>query len=243
MSRRVVLLVAALIVAALGTSLVFVYVSGANDRALAKQQPVQVLVAKKLITAGTTIDIAQSSGSIEQRDMPKSGVVVGALSNVDAIKGQVALTTIYPGQQIVSALFGATAALTTTSDLAIPPGDIAISQQFSDPARVAGFVQPGSHIAIFLTTSAGSGGGDFTRVLLPNALVVAVGPTTITPPANGQQANTEAVPRALLTLALSQVDAQKLVYGAGKGQLYLGLLNDKSKINPGTVTNSGNLFG
>ena len=37
MGRRTLLLVAAFVVAALGTTLVFLYVHGANDRALADQ--------------------------------------------------------------------------------------------------------------------------------------------------------------------------------------------------------------
>lgn len=246
MSRRVALLIAALLVAALGTALVFVYVNSADDRAIEDQSPVSVLVATNQIDPGTTIESAQSTGSIELRDMPKASVVDGAVSSVEPIAGQVALTTIYPGQQLVTALFGATVADQAASDLAIPPGDIAVSMQFSDPARVAGFVQPGSHVAIFLTTSAAPSGAtatnDFIRVLLPNALVIAVGPTTITPPQDPTTANPEALPRALLTLGLSQRDSQKLVYASSKGQLYLGLLNSKSKISKDTVVSINNLF-
>lgn len=247
MSRRVVLLIAALLVAALGTALVFVYVNGADDRALEDKQPVSILVAKNQIASGTTIDDAQSSGSIELRDMPKDSVVSGALSSTEPIAGQVALTTIYPGQQILTTLFGATVADQAASDLAIPPGDIAVSMQFGDPARVAGFVQPGSHVAVFVTTSASTSGGtggsnDFIRVLLPSALVIAVGPTTITPPQDATTANPEALPRALLTLGLSQKDSQKLIYASTKGSLYLGLLNAKSKIDRETVVNINNLF-
>ena len=243
MSRRVALLIAALLVAALGTALVFVYVNNADDRALEDKSPVSILVAKNQIASGTTIENAQASGSLELRDMPKDSVVDGALSSVDPIAGQVALTTIYPGQQILTGLFGATVADQTANDLAIPPGSIAVSMQFSDPARVAGFVQPGAKVAIFLTTAAGaSGGEEVIRVLLPDALVIAVGPTTITPPQDGTAANEEALPRALLTLGLTQRDSQKLIYGSTKGQLYLGLLNDKSKIDRGTVVSVNNLF-
>lgn len=247
MSRRVVLLIAALLVAALGTALVFVYVNGADDRALEDQSPVSILVAKNQISSGTTIDDAQASGSLELRDMPKASVVSGALSAVDPIAGQVALTTIYPGQQILTSLFGATVADKAASDLAIPQGNIAISMQFTDPARVAGFVQPGSRVAVFVTasntTSGTTGGGnDFIRVLLPSALVIAVGPTTITPPQDATTANPEVLPRALLTLGLSQRESQKLIYASTKGTLYLGLLNAKSKIDRGTIVNAGNLF-
>jgi pilus assembly protein CpaB len=240
-SRRVALLIAALLVAALGTALVFVYVNNADDRALEDKSPVSILIAKNTIASGTTIENAQASGSLELRDMPKDSVVAGALSSVDPIAGQVALTTIYPGQQILTGLFGATVADQTANDLAIPPGSIAVSMQFSDPARVAGFVQPGAKVAIFLTTAAG-GGEEVIRVLLPDALVIAVGPTTITPPQDGTAANEEALPRALLTLGLTQRDSQKLIYGSTKGQLYLGLLNDKSKIDKDTIVSVNNLF-
>jgi pilus assembly protein CpaB len=151
------------------------------------------------------------------------------------------MTTIYSGQKILPGLFGAAVADQTANDLAIPPGSIAVSMQFSDPARVAGFVQPGAKVAIFLTTAAG-GGEEVIRVLLPDALVIAVGPTTITPPQDGTAANEEALPRALLTLGLTQRDSQKLIYGSTKGQLYLGLLNDKSKIDKDTIVSVNNLF-
>jgi pilus assembly protein CpaB len=45
MGRRTMLLVAAFVVAALGTTLVFLYVNGVNDRAVADQKQVRVLVA------------------------------------------------------------------------------------------------------------------------------------------------------------------------------------------------------
>ena len=54
MGRRTVLLVVALVVAALGTTMLFLYVNGLNDKAIAKQGSVSVLVAKKLINPGTS---------------------------------------------------------------------------------------------------------------------------------------------------------------------------------------------
>ena len=48
MGRRLALLIAAVLVAALGTALVFAYVKKADDRAIADQQPVSVLVASRV---------------------------------------------------------------------------------------------------------------------------------------------------------------------------------------------------
>jgi pilus assembly protein CpaB len=237
--RRLALLLAAVLVAALGTTLVFAYVKKADDRAIADQRPVTVLIAKATIAAGTRVIDAANSGAFQSKELPQSAVAPGALSSTEPIKDQVALGTIFPGQQLLSGMFGATAA--TTASIAIPPGQIAASFSFGDPQRVAGFVQPGSEIVIFLTSSLDNSVSS-TRVLLPKVTVIAVGPTTITPPANPAQANPEALPRAMLTLALTQAQAQKLIFAQGNGSLYLGLLNDKSLIRPGSGANARNVF-
>lgn len=239
MGRRLALLIAAVLVAALGTSLVFAYVKKADDRAIADQKPVRVLVAKTAIAPGTRVTDAGTAGAFELKDLPQSAVPLGALSSTEPIKDMVALTTIFPGQQLLAGMFGATAA--QTSSIAIPPGQIAVSFTFGDPQRVAGFVQPGSQVVIFLTSSL-QGNKQSTRILLPRVTVIAVGPTTITPPASAAQANPEAQPRAMLTLALTQDQAQKLIFASNSGSMYLGLLNDKSKVTPNTGANAQNVF-
>jgi pilus assembly protein CpaB len=238
-SRRLALLIAAVLVAALGTSLVFAYVKNADNRALADQKPVTVLVAKNAIAAGTRVTDAANAGAFQTKRLPQAAIPPGALSSVDPIKDQVALQTIFPGQPILSGMFGATAA--ANGSIAIPPGDIAASFQFGDPQRVAGFVQPGSNVAIFLTSTL-QGGKQTTRILLPKVTVIAVGPTTITPPADPAEKNPESLPRALLTLALTQTQAEKLIFASGQGTMYLGLLNDQSKITPSVGANAQNVF-
>ena len=54
MGRRTVLLIAALVVAALGTALVWMYANRADERAQADAAPVEVLVATSDIGAGTS---------------------------------------------------------------------------------------------------------------------------------------------------------------------------------------------
>lgn len=247
MGRRLALLVVAVVVAALGTTLVFLYVKGADDRALEGQSPVQVLVATSPIAAGTTLRQAQSQGDIAPATVASSSAVEGAMASIASVADQVALGTILPNQQLSYSMFGETAA--ATSALPVPKGKMAVSFQFTDPARVAGFVQPGSKVVVFATIaqSSASGGGqsgnDVTRVLLPQALVVGVGPTTAAPQSdNGTKANEEDVPRALLTLALSDGEAVKLVYGSEHGTLYLGLLNDQSDVSAETQVTQDTLF-
>src|SRR4249919_1153557 len=101
MGRRTVLMLVAILVAALGSTLVFLYVQGINDRAIANQQPVKVLTATDTISPGESIDDAQASGKLALTSIPKADVLPEAMTSTQALAGQLALTTIYPGEQIL----------------------------------------------------------------------------------------------------------------------------------------------
>lgn len=240
MGRRTVLLIAAFLIAALGTTLVFLYVNDVDDRALKDQEPVEVLVAKSDIVAGTTASAAAAAGAFELKKVARSSVVSTAVSSIDAVRDKVALSTIFTGQQVLSVQFGDAAA---SQILPIPDGKLALSIQLGDPARVAGFVEPGSKVAVFVTLTPTGTNQVQTRLLLPTVQVIAVGPTSLTPAnADGTGANKEALPRAILTLALDQRQAEKLVFASQQGQVYFGLRNDKSKVTPSAGVNIANLF-
>lgn len=237
MAKRVALLALAIIMAALGTGLVYTYARGADDRARSGQQRFEVLVVKSLILAGTAVEDAVAEGAFEAKELPANALIEGAMPDVSAIQDDVALTALYPGQQINSQMFGETA--NTVNSLVMPEGAVAASFQFSDPARVAGFVQPGSQVVVFVS-SQNAAGVEVTRVLLPQAQVVAVGPTALNQEEVGR--NDQDVPRALLTLALTDVEAAKLVYASQHGTLYLALRNENSAVEPGTEVSADTLF-
>jgi pilus assembly protein CpaB len=243
MGRRTLLLFAALAVAALGTTMVFLYVNGVNDRAIAKQHPVQVLVATAPIAAGTTAEATQNAGALEKRTITRASAAKGAVSDITPIAKQVALSPIFVGEQILLDKFGERSSINA---LPIPAGKMAVSVQLGDPARVAGFVQPGSNVAIFLTIAAGRAGGqEQTRVLLPKVQVIATGATTVVSTTTTRQGETqtEELPKALLTLAVDQAEAQKVVYGSQHGRMYFGLLTADSKVDKSDAgVDSQNLF-
>ena len=238
MGRRTVLLVVAALIAALGSAMVFLYVRGADNRAEAAQAPVQVLKAVTQINAGESLDQAQAAGKLQLGTVPRTQVLTGAMNSIGSLGRDVALSTVYPGEQIITAKFGSPG---EESALTLPKGDIAISVNLSDTGRVAGFVSPGSNVAIFRT------GGDtaMTRMLLPKVEVVAVGSTTVvsttTTDASGAQ-TTEQLPKTLFTLAVNQSDAEKVIFASQNGDLSFGLLNDKSKVKPDAGVSEQNLF-
>jgi pilus assembly protein CpaB len=245
MNRRTILLLAAALVAALGTALVFLYVKGADNRAEDRFATVEVLRAVAPIEKGESIDDAATSGKLALQPVAKNDLLQNHQTGTEELSGLVATTTIYPGEQIVSEKFGPAAeALAAKSELDVPEGDIAISVNLTDPGRVAGFINPGSEVTVFFTGTPGSGIG-FSRMLLPQVTVLGVGSTTTTTKttttAEGEQTTAE-IPQTLLTLAVSKEEAEKVAFAVANGEVVLGLRTPDSTVKSGPGATFDNVF-
>jgi Flp pilus assembly protein CpaB len=107
----------------------------------------------------------------------------------------------------------------------------------STPGDVAGYVQPNSQIAIFDTFKllpkagvappAGADANQATKVLLPRVQVLAV--SSAAPKSTGAAAGAG---KLTVTVALNQVDAERLIHEQTLSQLYLALLSQSSKVSP-----------
>lgn len=244
MGRRTVLLIVAALIAAIGTSLVFFYVRGVDARAAEKFDAVQVLQAVEVIPAGQTLEAAQAEGKIQMGTVARAQVLEGATTSIADIGKLVALTPVYPGEQIITAKFGEAG---EQEVLTIPDGKMAISINLTDPSRVAGFVNPGAEVAIFVSADPGALGAteSTTRLLLPRVSVIGVGTTTVvstttTDPAGAQ--TVEQLPRTLMTLAVDQPDAEKIIFASRNGEVSFALLTDKSSVKNGPGITSDSVF-
>lgn len=246
MARRSVLLVVALIIALVGTAMIVLYVRGIDARATEGQKLVEVLVATEVIDAGQSVASALDGGKFEKKQVRLDDEVDGALSSTTAIQDLVALSTIYPGEQVIATRFGS---LGDSENLVIPDNKIAISVELTDPERVAGFVNPGSEIAIFASIDPVVIEGEvsrqlptYTQLLLPRVLVVGVGTTTVsarTTTTDDGDAVTEEVPRTILTVAVDQKEAERVIYANRNGDVTFALLSKESsvKVGPGSRGN------
>jgi pilus assembly protein CpaB len=245
MGRRTVLLIVAAVIAVAGAGLVYLYVQGADDRAKQAQAPVTVLKAVAQIEPGETLTAASEAGKIELQDVPAEQQLDGAMATIGESGSLVAVTRIYPNEQITASKFGTPG---EQENLTVPAGKFAVSVNLSDTGRVAGFVSPGSRVAIFLTGTAerGKTSEDFTRLLLPEVQVIAVAQSTVasttTTTPTGEQ-TVETLPRTLFTLAVDQDEAERILFASTHGELSFGLLDDKSKVAPGDGVTAQNLFG
>lgn len=251
MDRRKLLLVVAAVIAVLGVALVFVYAKGADKRAADKFDTVEVLVATQKISPGESFDDALESGKFELADVAQAQLLDGADDESDEFEGKLALTTLYPGEQIVPAKFGGALDIEAAATLPIPEGRIAISILVNDDGRVAKFLAPGAQIAIIFTdVDHTTQEPTISRVLLQRVTLLAAGSASTL---NGDTKDTSAedAPDAanedeiqqLLTLAVTQRQAEQLRFGEKDGELTAALTNTASNVDEtnGGVTKE-NLF-
>ncbi len=257
MGRRVIAILAAALVALVGVAAVLMYARGADQRAIAAQQPADVYVASKAVSSGTMLKDAIRTGAITKTSVAAKGLPAGALTRVtDSNSSLLALTDIQPGEFVLSGRFGTTPA--GTKAIEVPAGMVAVSVQLSDPARVGTFVTPGTRIAIFDSYQIKAIGDDEksktlneagvkgTSILLDDVLVIAMGGTALTPGQNSTPKEGEAAPAAapsfLVTVAVSPKDAARLVHGINTGQLYAALRGADVKMTGVPRVDDLNLF-
>src|SRR5687768_1098634 len=124
MARRSALLIAAVLIAALGTAMIVLYVQGIDERAAEGQELVEVLTATDVIETGETVSAAQEAGKFEAKQVRRDDMVAGAVDSTESITDLVALGSIYPGEQIISDRFGT---MGDVQNLVIPDDKMAIS--------------------------------------------------------------------------------------------------------------------
>ena len=187
MKRRLGTAVLAILLALLGTAGVLGYVREANVRALAGQKAETVLVATQMIPAGTSAGLAQTDGWLRQETFPVASIPPGAIGLLSgSISGLVVNAQVQPGELLLRPML--VRAVQSANGLAIPTGMVMTTLQLCLSQAVAGYIHPGSEVAVFETVGTGTITQSNcsptteqlknvrTQVVLPKVLVLAVGP-------------------------------------------------------------------
>lgn len=234
MSRRTIALIAAVVLAALGTIVLISYVNGLEDKANEGLQVMDVFVAKDTIVAGVSGDVASGQGLIAPAQVPAKFVPEGAITSLQDIGGRIAAVDIFQDEIIVGARFVAPGSA-VGGGLPIPAGKQAISIQVGAPAGVNGFIQPGHQVSLivnfdrkFVDREGQSVDarldGAFSHYLLQNVDVLAVGTRVVAAAAQADGATTAETACCILTLSVSPGQAEQLVWAINNTQPYFTLL-------------------
>lgn len=162
-TRKIVLLVGALLIAAITAFMARSLISGGGAPGAAASAPAhvdgpEVLVATRALPIGTILDATALKFQPWPKELVENAYYIKADTNLAALQGTVVRAAITAGQPITQG------ALVKPGDrgflaAALGPGMRAVTIPISAQAGVAGFVFPGDRIDLILTQAV-PGGGD-----------------------------------------------------------------------------------
>ncbi|MFJ4624362.1 Flp pilus assembly protein CpaB [Streptomyces sp. NPDC088812] len=145
-----------------------------------------------------------STGQFEKIKMPERWLSENAVTDLAAIRGKIAVTTLKKGSLLQSDMI--------VDQPALQPGQQEVAIMIDAATGVAGKITPGSSVNVYATfEGAKESDPDQSKIIVTNARVLDVGELTALEPDadNRAQQPTDAVP---ITFALSTLDAQRITY-------------------------------
>jgi pilus assembly protein CpaB len=246
MRARIAILVVALLLGVLAAYFAATYLMGARQVIEEEQEPVEVLVAQQDLEPGATAEELLDQEYIALEEIPRQYVSEGAVSSPVAIEDKVLATAVAKGEQITEARFK----LPEEAGLAyaVPKDFMAVSIPNNAITGVSGLIRPGDHVAVFSTFDPTASAEEaVTRIVIPKARVLAVGADVSAEEApldeaeedsgvlgGGGQVGTMPDAPGTVTLALAAADAEKVVFTAELGSVWLGLLSSETAEIPST---------
>jgi pilus assembly protein CpaB len=218
-----------ILAAALAAIALLVYLSQYRDNLNRQNASVGVLVAKSLIRKGTPGTLIGTKVLFQATTVPRSQLKTGALSDPSALRGLVALTDIYPGQQLALSSFG-TARVGALADQ-LSERERAVSIPIDATHGLLGVVQPGDRVDLLLSISAAGSSrtvaaGSIIKTIFQNVYVL--GTTT-----------------GSMTLRVNDAQAERLAWASDNGRLWVALRPsaDAQQSPPRIVSFDSVIFG
>jgi len=255
--RRITGIVAAMLLATIGTVALIGYVQSAKDKAVADEAQVDVYVVDKLVPKGADPETIKSSVSIEH--IPARLKQSGAIADLAAVGTNVAATDLQPGDQLLQARLAPKAEVSEAVT-----DKVQISTLLAAERAVGGSLQKGDLVGVYLsfdpfdlhnsqtaqavdpsaaiaaadsstTTTAVEKSPNMTRLEFQHVLVTNVQTTSATVSGDKNDGTVVAQVTGLqyvVTLALSPEQSERFVFATEFGHVWLS--NE-----PATVSDDG----
>lgn len=213
MQRRVLAAIAAFVLALVGAVLLLSYVSGADDRARASEETVQVLVAQAPISAGTPAN--QIVAKVDLEDVPARLVAEDAITDLADLGDSPTTGAMLPGDQLSAGRFAERTAIKERD------GEEEVSLTLDAQRAVGGALGEGDRVAVYLTRTTDA--GSTSERIYDDVEVTRVSGTddsgAITDPTGG----------VTVTLALTPEQATTVIAASRDGAVWLSLVT-KSEV-------------
>jgi pilus assembly protein CpaB len=222
--NKVLGLLGAFMLAAVGTVALTAYVRTAHDRAVAGEEMVDVLVIDQAVPAGTPAsDLTQK---VRKDQVPAKVRPETAVGNLQELSGLVAAVDLQAGEQLLRSRFQSPSVQSTSSSCSskttTPGGLHEITIKLDAIRAVGGSIRAGNTVALNVSFDKEDANPAVTKTLLHKVLVTCVSSTLVE-----QEAAAGASPviasQLLITLAVDPTNVEKVVFAAEYGRMYLTL--------------------
>jgi len=252
-NKKLVGVIAAVVMAIVGTGALVLYVQGAEDRALEGEELVTVLTADATIPAGTPAE--QLEDLVTEERIPTKIAPEGVVSDLVSLAGLVTVVDLVPGETLLTKSFveaDSFSARRSGGSIEVPEGLLEVTIALSQEQFIGGLPIPGDTVAVvalgdrneFINPTAdplaGSGVVDpanpqaiqdplqVAKIILQQALVTNVQGNPL--PEQTAEAATDPTQRVapaagsvLVTLAMEGPDVERLIYARGAQSLNASL--------------------
>ena len=141
--------IAALVVAVIGTIVLFNYVQGADRRALANTETVDVLVVKQDIAAGTPAD--KLGDYVVTKSVPVAAVAEDRVADLASLTNKVTSVALVPGEQLLNSRLVEANAYLGPARVKVPAGLQEITLSLGIDRVVGGRVEAGDTVGVFIS--------------------------------------------------------------------------------------------
>jgi Flp pilus assembly protein CpaB len=205
--------------------LLLVYLNQYRDSVAAGSEPVNVLVANKLIEKGMPGDVVGLKGLFDSEEAPKNQVRDGAITDPSTLRGRIAAEDIYPGQQLTIADFGASS---HGIGAKLAGANRAMAIPLDSARGMIGKVEAGDRVdvfaSLFLRGATGAQGRPILKVVAQDALVLESPAQTAAGVGANQTAN--------VVLRVNRDQAAQIAFAVDNGKVWV-ILRPRAGSRPG----------
>jgi pilus assembly protein CpaB len=203
--------------AILAGAILLFYVAQYRDSVKNDQQPVAVLVAQDLIPKNTPGSVVASQNMYTISKLPQDRVENGAITDPNALKGQVAVQDLYPGKQLTESDF-----VSSKSNVTAPVTGYAraVSVPLDSAHGLIGYVQPGDHVDVMAGFNITGNDGKqhpILKTIMQNILVLDA------PASSGSSGVGSSGESADVVLQMTDEQAADLAFSSDNGKVWIVL--------------------
>ena len=232
--RRVLAIVAAVILTVFGVVVIIAYVNAAEERAQEDADPEPILVAGEEIPAGTSA--ADLAGRLATIEVPGALVPDDAVTNLDNLGRQVTVERILEGEPIVARQFDVPGNAPVPGQPQLDEGREVITLTLEAQRALGGQVGPGDLVGVIVSLDDASGDGETpvgetgaggqgcgqTGMVLARVEVTDV--SGAADPESGEAGGNAVT----VSLNVDQPDAERLAFAAEYGSIWLTRQTNRS---------------